>query len=1049
MHGTIIRVVLFALTVLGNARSAQSSCRGTAMVSEAERRAFIDAAYGEPKEVGVEILAADGCTQEILEVLERKGASMRFTDDKVGYLSLVLGKEKVLDVLDISGIEYAIVSFSHPEGERSLQPSLEFEPVPSFSIAFPSVAKELPKDGPYFPIAEAGLDVLWKAHAEADGRGVRVAVVDEGIDMLHPSLQQALGGTGVVLPKIADVSPPNFAPDDENWVSFKESVEAKNGLFTASRRTWIAPGDGIYRFGIYSRILSLPQQTSPSLQLHLKVGVLWNERTNRVWVDSTGDGNFGDQPALGDYAETHEIGFFGQKQDEADNRIPFALKIDQARQAVYFSIADGGHGTFVASPLAANRLTGGLFDGAAPSAQLVDVPDTKLPVLASLLRAFARDDVAVVNRSGRIGGQDGVAANREDFERHVLERAVDVYNKPIACYCGAKNTLSVRDYQSPEMLRRNRQSPPPYLDSMNTGNAVWFTPDGLVNTIFAPSTSLVAESRYFPHDFPGVNGRRGLSKLILEPPAPAGYGVGSNPSPTIPVVSGVLADLISEARREHVRFNVTRLVQAIFSGATWIEGFNASEQGFGVVNAAGAWEQLVRMAKGDDPKNPTLTSFKISIRRQNALTEVNGFHADADRSARSLDSEIWLSRVGGREGGWTYEFGLRGNDGTFTLIDKAKVLTQGKPGRVRFRAKVTPGLHIAFLQLRDANTGVVMQEVPLSVRVPETPRRVAPGVEEYTSTLPPRRLKEIYLHVGKETQAVRYSMRIPFTGPPLVDVRVLPGFHWGVSGNGFVATPMPAGKPIDLDHHVGPLQELESLVENTKAGTQSILWENRGRPEYETPYDPPAPDVAVTGTLTVSSYGLSLARSGSKNLRVTNKFAEIEGKVELYSAKLSSAQVLEKDMNGSLAVHRILPPHVAQWRIAVISDNLIAGAADVFALDCTSRENGCHVVQEKECGPSGALLTVDDPGPGDWQVLVRTRDARRSDVRVTIRDAMLNRMDSASAQPDERHRSGETWTVPLQQGAKYAGFRIRPCCDDLAAKSGLRIAVTPVDSVAP
>jgi hypothetical protein len=177
MRGAKVRVVLFALTILGNARLAQSSCRGTATVNEAERRAFVDAAYGEPKEVSVEILAVDGCTQEVLEVLERRGATMRFTDDKVGYLSLVLGKEKVLDVLDILGIEYSIVSFRHPEAERSLQPSPEFEPVPSFSIGFPSVAKELPKDGPYFPIAEAGLDVLWKAHAEADGRGVRVAVV--------------------------------------------------------------------------------------------------------------------------------------------------------------------------------------------------------------------------------------------------------------------------------------------------------------------------------------------------------------------------------------------------------------------------------------------------------------------------------------------------------------------------------------------------------------------------------------------------------------------------------------------------------------------------------------------------------------------------------------------------------------------------------------------------------------------------------------------------------------------------------------------------------
>ena len=102
---------------------------------------------------------------------------------------------------------------------------------------------------------------------------------------------------------------------------------------------------------------------------------------------------------------------------------------------------------------------------------------------------------------------------------------------------------------------------------------------------------------------------------------------------------------------------------------------------------------------------------------------------------------------------------MRGDDGTYRLLDTTATLVREAPSEVRFRAQLMPGLHVAFLQLTDATAGVVMQEIPLSVRVPGVPRLLAPWVEQYEARIPPRRLEHLYVRVGAETQAARYVMR--------------------------------------------------------------------------------------------------------------------------------------------------------------------------------------------------------------------------------------------------------------------------------------------------
>jgi hypothetical protein len=1056
-----ILLLLLTLFLLGLGSSAFGQCTGHAVLNDYERGAFLNAAYGERAVLAVELLAAEGCTQAMLDSLHGIGVTVRFADEKTGYALVMMPKSKVLDALDLPGISYVSVAIADPTYSNFYQKPSPFVPpserkampVPPITIPFPRVATTLAPNGPYFAAKEAGLTLFWQQHSEADGRGVRVAVLDRGLDLLHPALQVAKDRNGNTVPKVVDVLTVTTPEEDTGWLQFGDPIQTTNGAFFAAGRTWTAPRDGSFRFGIFTRELHLgswdPTKTDPHLKsVLLSVGVLWDEQSNRVWVDTDGDGNFGNQRALGDYGETHEVDYFGRKNGQDDHRIPFGVKIDRARHAAYLSIADSPHGAMVSGPLAANRLTGGLFDGAAPNAQLIDARIPALSVRTSLmLRAFACPDVDIINSSGRLGVPDD--EGREDFLRHVVERAIRIYDKPVACYCGAPSALHVLDYQSPEMLRRNRQLPPPYREAINGG--VWFVADGLVNTVLAPSASLVTQSRYMPVAVPWEDGRLHVVDIVVEPPAPAGYGIGANPSPTIPVVSGILADLISEAKRTQVRYSAVRLTQAILTGARSVPGFPASKQGFGLANASGAWEQLAKMATADDPKNPVLTSFTVARMQDGRRREVNGFRADLPKVSGTLRGELWITRRGGYSDGRAYTLGLRSDDGTYRLFDQRATLVRDRPARVRFSAKITPGLHVAFLQLLDTKAGVVMQEIPLSVRAPDVPETVAPGVEEYETAIAPLRSDMRYVRLGEDTQAARFVMRIPYEGPSLISARSMPGFVYGVLGNRFVSTEKPPGQSVDAAHHVGPIEEFESLVLNAKPGTQTIFWENRGRPEYATPYDPPAPDVPVHGTVVVTKYAVGFTEPDSRTVQLTNKLAEIEGKVEFYAAAMGSSMLTGAGAHSLATLDRSLPVHLSQWRVRVSTTVDGLGPVDAFLLNCTGK-SGCVVAAQQLVTAKGATLIVDNPTEGSWRIVIRARDRLGHPASYRVQEASLTPTGDTSEAVKKKLSSGALWLIPQpakKSDALYVAFRIAGTPGRQDHKDGLRIAMTALDVGGP
>jgi hypothetical protein len=1029
--------------------SAQQAptCQGFATLNTFERTQFVTMSLGSRAEVSAQYLAAPGCGRAMLDGLAKLGAKVEYSDEKSGYALVTLPREKLLATLDIAGIEYAYTRdddrmyYQDPDAKIP-QSERKPEPVPEIQVPYPDVAKTLAPNGPFYDAAAIGLPELWKEHPEADGRGVTVAVADEGLDLLHPELQQARDAEGRTVPKVADIATLSDPKDDASWIEFGDPITTSGGKFDAAGRTWTAPQDGSYRFGIYKNELILgPEYNAPSKKIALAVGVLWDEHAGKVWVDTNGDGSFADERALGDYGATHEIAWFGSKTGEDDNRIPFGVKIDAVREAVYLRIG-GEHGNLVSGALAGNTWTGGLYDGTAPSAQVIDADLSRETMLAEIVEMFKRPDVDVINRSGGIGrsGYTGLRAGIEDFAQHVIAREIAVYGKPMAAYGAAVGMIHVNDYAGPQMLKRNRQLGPPYKDTINS--FVW---DGILNVVLGTSANLETDSRYKPSDLVFPDGIRYMwTDGKKNPLAPDGYVIGANNSPTIPVVSGVLADLISEAKREHIRFDAIRLNNAIFTGARLLEGIPVSQQGYGLVNAARSWEQLTKMARADDPANPELTSFAVSDSPDPAKCgDIQEFHKDLDRAGEKVDGEVWITRHGGYAGGRKYTFSLRGDDQSFELLNHEATFERDQPVRIRFRASGAPGWNIALLELRDTEADVVMQDVPLSVRAPETPEMTAPGVNKYTATIPPLTSQNAYVHVGEDVQAARYVMRIPYTGPENISTRSGPGIRYRTDKT-------PPGDPVDAQHHIGPMETMESLVVNDTPGNQDIFWENRGRPEYATQYDGPAPDVPTDAELTVTKFAVSIKPEGDK-LILKNQQAAIDGRAELFDATLQTQSLTGAGLHAMGSLDVTLPDHLAEWRLRVMANTNSAGPADIYLFNCTGK-NGCYVAATGEISPESKTVVIDNPAAGAWKIAVRSRGQVGGAIAYSLSEAMLTSAASPIEQGDSQHAHGDAWSLPLpekQADAQYAAFRIAGEPGNKREQDGLVIAMTPLDGNAP
>jgi hypothetical protein len=208
--------------------------------------------------------------------------------------------------------------------------------------------------------------------------------------------------------------------------------------------------------------------------------------------------------------------------------------------------------------------------------------------------------------------------------------------------------------------------------------------------------------------------------------------------------------------------------------------------------------------------------------------------------------------------------------------------------------------------------------------------------------------------------------------------------------------------------------------------------------------------VPITGIVTVTNYAVAFSKSSRKKLTVTNKLAAVTGKIELYQAALETDEITSSSLHASGNLDRILPNGLTQWRVRVTSDQASVAPADVYLLNCTGN-TGCEVAARQEISAVGKTVTIDNPEPGPWKIVVRGRFQVSTPVTYTIHEALLTSIDSASeATIHCPHGTSRTISLPTKDGSvSYAAFRIAGTPGNVHEKNGLLIAMTPLEAGAP
>ena len=274
------------------------------------------------------------------------------------------------------------------------------------------------------PTNETGAVAFTAAHPEWDGRGVTIGIMDSGVDLAHPALQQTTTGERKIVDWVTATDP----LEDGTWRRMQAEVAGPS--FTIAGGTWTAPA-GTYRFNLFSESVTTASDARGDVNRDGDVtdtwGVLYDPATNNIRVDTNQNLNFTDDPIMRPYKEKYDIGYFGTDNAATPvaERQPFVVEFRKnvnttpiglpgTYDYVNIGIVESTHGTHVAGITAANDMLGnGAFDGAAPGAKLVSARAcswgggcTAAALTTGMIDLVANRGVDIVNMS--IGGLPGL-----------------------------------------------------------------------------------------------------------------------------------------------------------------------------------------------------------------------------------------------------------------------------------------------------------------------------------------------------------------------------------------------------------------------------------------------------------------------------------------------------------------------------------------------------------------------------------------------------------------------------------------------------------------
>jgi subtilisin family serine protease len=690
----------------------------------ADRQTLAKVDAGGTKSVTTLIATERGAVPSVVRELNALGASIRYRNDKLGYVRAVLptrAVERAAKLRQVASVDLnKLVPLIDPKPAAAARAAAQAAPGP-----------RTPVSNPYLPINETGAAAFLKAHPRWDGRGVTIGVLDSGVDLDHPALATTSTGERKITDWVTATDP--IIDGDDSWRAMLTAVSGPR--FTVDDRSYTGP-EGDFFFNRFSESVTEGSEYGGDVNRDGdgkdSWGILYRAADRAVWVDTDDDGDFGDEKLMRPYREDHQVGHFGTDNTATavHEAVPFVVEvrphvdltpagITGNADFVNIGIVAASHGSHVAGIAAGNRLFGGKMTGAAPGATIVSsraclftggCTDTAL--VEGMIDLVVTRHVDVVNMS--IGGLP--ALNDGETTRGL------VYQRLIADY-GVQLVFSAGN-SGPGL---NTVGDPAVVDDVvaaaaSVSSASWkanygstvATKHGLFNfssrgpsedgdlkpSLSAPGSAVSTTPLWQPGD-PVPSAGYDL---------PPGYSMFNGTSMAAPQVTGGAALLLSAARATDVPVTAAKLRTALYSSAKFDPLLPAAGQGAGELRVVQAWEKLRRGTAVPAgrytiaaPVCTPISNVLATPGRGEGIYNRCAATAGGHRAGQAKTYDVTITRTGGAAGNRTHTLTWLGNDGTFRA-PKTVNLPRGRAVTVKVKATPSAGVHSAVLRINDGRT---------------------------------------------------------------------------------------------------------------------------------------------------------------------------------------------------------------------------------------------------------------------------------------------------------------------------------------------------------
>ncbi len=885
-----------------------------------------------------------------------------------------------------------------------------------------------PRVNPYLPTADTGAAQFAQSNPTWDGRGTTVAVLDSGVDLDHPALATTTTGQHKIIDWYNANSPTS---GDATWVSTSGRF---NGAFTAAAASWTAPtSGGPYAFGRFREGVGdlLAGEMGGDVDRDgvrgETFGVLQDRTTKRVYVDLDQDGDFTDETSMIDFKVNRDIGHFGTDNPATPvvERVAFVVTTDRSvynpdsdtGSVVNLGIAGAAHGTHVAGIATGNELFGGTMSGAAPGAKVMAVKVcltttscTSSGLIDGVLYAAQNDaDVANISIGGLPGLNDGNNARAELYNRVIDEFGMQLFISSGNSGAGA-NTVG---------------DPSVTTNAVSVGASItddtWLSNYGSVTD---------AELSIMPFSSRGPREDGGVKPALVAPGAaisttpqwqnggpvagtyalPPGYAMFNGTSMAAPQATGAAALLISAYKAEFgQRPTPADLRSALSTSATFLPDAGAYEQGAGLIDVQGAWQQLLA---GQNPHHIT-SSVAVDTVLSDLLAPPDSGPGIHDREGvvvgREYERVYTLTRTTGPKKAVQHDVSWIGNDGTFKSRPVVP-MPLNKP--VKLVVKVTPqtaGIHSALLRLDDPDTHGVDLTTMNTVFAPHDVTAANAYEVSVSGTVGRNDTEHLLVRVPEGTGALNFELTGGGTAPGAGQVRFL-----RYSPQGLPADSTSSTNCYNPDAGAGCAGG--TPTSRTTLAPQAGVWEvvveaRRTSDVASAPFTlkvtalsaeiEPDPDTVPSATI-----GTPIEREYT----VTNRFGAFSGKL-VGGGALSSVQAQRPTVvDGEQSEFPVtLPAGVTSYTVTTDGASDPRADVDLLLFRCTPN---CVQVGSSGSATSVESVTLTNPQPGAYLIVLDGFAVPAGSTDVDLVDTYVapSLGSLTSDDPEAPHPAGSTWT---------------------------------------